>query len=268
MNGASDLLNRLLNEADSNACPPATPGFVADQRLWSLLDSSVLGSVGSGELRRARFPLRRANHVYWGSLTWMGLAHAASSLLQLGSTVVLARCRTPHEFGMYPAAFAMVGVVSVLQQLGLPSLTVREEVLTDEIFSTAFTVKTAVTALLSVVIATISCAEMGFLRHAGVRRVLLVLAITPPFGISAFLPSANLEQAGRLKEEMLVDTIGSVVGAKATIAFTTLGFSYISVAYSQAIGGAVYILMIVAGRGHIRHWIGIQAWRGITVLSL
>jgi O-antigen/teichoic acid export membrane protein len=198
----------------------------------------------------------------------MVLAQFIAFVLQFASTVVLARYLTPYEVGVSAVAFAVVAVVSVFQQLGLPSLIVREEVLTEEISITAFTVNAAFTALLSLVIAATSFAGAAFFRDGGVQRVLLVLAVTPLFGVFAFLPSANLERAGRFKEMALIGTVGGILNAAATIVFAVRGYSYMSVAYAQVMSSAVYaLLMVIVGREHVRHRLGLTAWRRISAFG-
>lgn len=202
------------------------------------------------------------------SLAWMAFAQAASFLIQFSATVVLARYLSPKEVGVAAVAFAIIGIVSLFQQLGLPSLIVREEVLTDDISSTAFTVNALVTMFLSATIALISFVGASFLRDAGVQRALLVLAISPLFGIFAFLPSAHLERAGRFKALALIGTIGGIVSAGATILFAILGFSYMSVAYSQLLSSGISaLILMIIGREHIHHRIGFKAWRRITNFS-
>ena len=202
------------------------------------------------------------------SLAWMAVTQAISFILQFSSSVILARYLTPREMGIFAVAIAITGMISIFQQLGLPSLIVREPVLTDEVSSTAFTVNALVTSLLSIAIVAASFAGAAFLRDEGVRHVLLVLAISPLFGIFAFLPTSNMEREGRFKAMALIQTVGSIITAIATIGFAMLGLSYMSIAYSQLIGSAIYAgLMMWVGRRHISYRIGFTAWRRITDFS-
>ena len=67
------------------------------------------------------------------SLAWMALAQGCSLVMQFAASVVLARYLTPYETGIYAVALAMVGILALMQALGLHSLIVREENLTQEI---------------------------------------------------------------------------------------------------------------------------------------
>lgn len=199
----------------------------------------------------------------------MASAQATSFVIQFIATVVLARYLSPKEVGVAAVAFAIIGVVSLFQQLGLPSLIVREEVVTDDISATAFTINAVVTALLSLTITMISFAGASFLHDSGVRDVLLVLAIPPLFGVFTFLPGAHLERAGRFKAIALIGTIGGIVSAGATIAFAVMGLSYMSVAYAQLLGsGSSAAMVLFVGRRHVHYAIGFKAWRRVTHFSL
>ena len=203
------------------------------------------------------------------SFAWLSSAQAVGVVLQFASSVVLARYLTPHEMGIYAVALAVVGSLSLFQQLSLPALIVREEVLTEDIVRTAFTINALVTALLALILAAASFAGAHLLGDPGVGNVLLVIAVTPLFGIFAFLPSANLERDGHFKELAIVATVSNVLTAIATIGFVLFHLSYMSIAYSQVVGSASYAgLMIIFGRRHVSHRFGIQAWRRVLGFSV
>lgn len=198
------------------------------------------------------------------SLAWVGMAQAISVVLQFSSSVVLARYLTPYEMGIFAVAVATVGMLSLFQQLGLNALIVREEVLTREVTSTAFTINALISILLSLVIVGASYAGAAFLGDEGVGRVLRVLAITPLFGIFSFLPGANLERSGRFRELALIGTANGVITAATTIGLAMLGFKYMSIAYAQVVSSAAFaIMLIVVGRSHFDVRTGFAAWRRI-----
>lgn len=199
------------------------------------------------------------------SLAWLGLAQAISVILQFASSVVLARYLTPYEMGIFAVAVATVAMLSVFQQLGLNALIVREEVLTEEVSSTAFTVNALLSIALSLVVVAASYGGAAFLGDEGVRHVLLVLAVPPLLGILSFLPAANLERHGRFRDLALVTTAGGVVSAGVTIALAVLGLSYMSVAYAQLAGsGLMTALLVIVGRRHFRTRVGLTSWRRVT----
>ena len=115
------------------------------------------------------------------SLVYMAVAQVFTFILQFLLTIVLAHFLTPYETGIYAVALAIIGVLSLIQAFGLQALIVREEVLTPEISSTAFTINALTAVALAAGIASISVIGGRILGDIGVQRVLLVLAIKPIF---------------------------------------------------------------------------------------
>lgn len=202
------------------------------------------------------------------SLAWMGAAQAASFIAQFGCSVVLARYLSPHEMGIFAIAMATVGMLTLLQSFGLHPLIVREEVLDESVAITAFTIN----ALISIAAcaATILCAYLGgkLLGDDGVRRVLLVLSISPLFGILGFLPGSQMERNARFKELALITMATAFVGAITTIVLTLLGFRYMSLAYSTVVSSAFLACTItIVGRRYLSCRVGLHAWRRVLRFS-
>lgn len=203
------------------------------------------------------------------SLAWVGMAQAISVLLQFSSSVVLARYLSPYEMGIFTVAIATTAILSLFQQLGLNSMIVREEVLTDGISRSVFTVNALITVGLSIAIVAASYGGELFLRDEGVRHVLLVLAVTPLFGIFSLLPGANLERNGRFRELALIATATGIINAAVAITLAVLGFKYMSVAYAQVASSAgSAIMLMVAGRRHFSCRMGLGAWRHVAAFGL
>ncbi|GLI99762.1 oligosaccharide flippase family protein [Sphingobium sp. BS19] len=203
------------------------------------------------------------------SLMWMGGAQVLSLVLQFASTIVLARYLSLHDAGIYAVALALVAVLALVQHLGLQALIVREEVLTPEISTTAFTINALISLALAGVIGAIATFGGAYLGDPGVQRALSLLAITPLFQIFIFLPAATLERHGQFKEIALVGTAATVCGTIATIVFVLLGYSYMSVPYAQWVNGGVNaVLMTIVGFHHVSFRIGFRAWRRIGDFGL
>lgn len=199
----------------------------------------------------------------------MALAQGCAFALQFAGSVVLARYLTPYETGVYAIALATIGVLSIMQALGLQSLIVRVEILTPEIRTTAFTVNAGIAVALSTSIAAIGVFGGAFLHDEGVRKVLLTLAGTPLFGIFSFLPSAQLERDGRFKALALIGTASGVVGTIATIVLAVDGFSYMSIAYAHWVGAGAYtIIANVVGYQYSSFRVGFKSWRHVGNFGL
>jgi O-antigen/teichoic acid export membrane protein len=204
-----------------------------------------------------------------GSLAWMGLAQLLSFALQFASTIIVARYLTAHDLGIYAAALAIVGLLSLVQTMGLPALIVREVELTDEIKASAFTINAIVGLLLSLAILGISYGGERLLGDPGVRYALLGLSPTPLLAIFSFLPAAMLEREGDFKTIALVGTAGTIAGTSAVILSAMAGTSYMSVVFGQwANVGTVTLAMNIAGAHHASLRPGLRAWRRVADFAL
>lgn len=195
----------------------------------------------------------------------MGIAQGAGFLIQFSSSVVLARYLSPHDMGIFAIGLATVAVLALLQNFGLQPLIVREEVLTDSIRATVFTVNACICIVQSAATALLAFAGASFLGDEGVKHVLLVLSICPLFGIFSFLPGAELERHARFKATALITFLTNLLGGAATIVFAVLGYKYMSLAYAQVIGAAVLSLAFIGvGREYFICRLGLAEWRRIS----
>lgn len=198
------------------------------------------------------------------SLAWMGLSQVIILSCQFGAQVVLVRHLTLHEAGVYAVGLAVVGVLSLVQTLGLQALIVREDVLSPDLVRTAFTVNALISVGLAGAILATSWAGAAWLGDPGVQRVLAVLAVTPLIGIFSFLPAALMEREGRFREIAIAGAAGSVAGAIVTILLAVQRFTYMSAAYAQwASIGATTVLTVVLGRENASLRMGLKAWRRV-----
>jgi O-antigen/teichoic acid export membrane protein len=203
------------------------------------------------------------------SLAWMGVSQGASLTLQFAASVVLARYLTPYEMGIYAVAAALVGVLGIVQALGLRSLIVRAEALTPELMATAFSINAVIAMFLSASIAAASFLGGAFLNDEGVKHVLLVLAVSPLLTIFEFLPGANIERRAKFKVMALIGTARAVVGAVVTIILAVMGLKYMSIALAllmSQITGAIFVNIV--GREYVGFRLSLKGWRPIAQYGL
>ena len=95
------------------------------------------------------------------------------------------------------------------------------------------------------------------------------MSITPLFGIFAFLPSAQLEQAGSFQTMALIGIAGNVMGTFATITLAIHGLSYMSIAYAQWVTvGVQTVILNIIGHKHSSYRLGYKVWRRVGHFGL
>ena len=201
--------------------------------------------MGTRKSREERLSVRR-------HLAWVGLSQVLYFVLQFGNSVLIARLLGPYEMGVYAVALAIVGVIGLFQQFGLSGFVVRERDMTPELQAGAFTINAALSLILSGAIVLASVLGGFALHEPGVRRVMLILAITPALGIFQFLPEANLERNARFKALSIIGTSKVAISQIAAVVLAYLGQSYMSLAYSQLLAALFGVVACnIVGREHI-----------------
>lgn len=203
-------------------------------------------------------PIRR-------SLAWVGLGQVSYAVLTFLGSVVIARLLTPYDTGVFAIAVATVGVLAVVQAMGLNNFLIREPVLTPDLVATAATVNIVMALGLAALIALIGLAGGILFADPGVRDVLLVLAVVPLLGQIAFLPNAMLEREGQFRTLALVRTGSTATGLLLTIGFALAGFRYMSLAYSQVATALLTNLMLLfIARRHVSFRLSLSHWSRVS----
>lgn len=197
-------------------------------------------------------------------LAWTAAGQASFFVIQFVGSVIVARLLSPYEMGVYALALAIVGVLNLIQSIGLGSYLVREPDLTPERVATAFTVNAAISLLLSAITVALGIAGTFLANDPGIRGVLLVLAITPLVGIFSVVPTALLEREANFRLISITNVVRSIVATVGTVVLAYNGWSYYSIAFGQ-VGGSIVgtALLCMLARRHI-HWrLSIAGWREV-----
>ncbi|RYD22926.1 MAG: hypothetical protein EOP89_12370, partial [Lysobacteraceae bacterium] len=166
------------------------------------------------------------------SLAWVGMGQVGYIVLTFLGSVVVARLLTPYDTGVFAIAASTIGLLAIIQAMGLNNFLIREPELTPDLVATTYTVNAMISVLLAVMVALIGIAGGFFFRDVGVRDVLLVLAVVPIIGQLAFLPNAMLEREGQFRTLALMKTASTALGLLMTVGFALAGYRYMSLAYS------------------------------------
>lgn len=199
------------------------------------------------------------------SLAWMASGQAAFMIFQFVGSIAVARLLGPYNTGIFAIALAVVGFVGVIQSLGLNELLVRERELTRDIVATAFTINFAIALAMALVIAGVGLLGGALFREAGVRHILLVIAVVPIVGTLAFVPQAMLHREGDFRLLAIVRAGSTGLSVALTVVLALLGYNYMSFAYSQvATALATNILINVIARRHVSFRMSLADWPRIV----
>jgi PST family polysaccharide transporter len=155
-------------------------------------------------------------------------------LLQLASSIVLARLLTPREFGLAATVYLFAGVASLLAEMGIGSAVVRKRDLRAVDVATAFWANALGGVALTVLLVALSPAIARIYDSPELVGLMWLIALR--FCLSLHVvPLALLERSMDFSRIARIDVLAFVLGATAAIAAAFAGFG----AYSLVIGPLV-----------------------------
>jgi O-antigen/teichoic acid export membrane protein len=119
-------------------------------------------------------------HRTVSGLLWTGWGRVANAALQLGIVGVLARLLSPADFGVVSAALIVVGLSSIVSQIGLGPAIVQRRDLEPRHLDTAFTASVLLGILLGAVVWIVAPFVASVVRIPAAAPVLRALALTFP----------------------------------------------------------------------------------------
>lgn len=199
------------------------------------------------------------------SLAWTALAQGLFFVIQYGGSIVLARLLSPREMGVYAIALATIGLLGILQAMGLNSYIVRHEQLTPERLGTAFGVNALINLFVAAVVLLIAPLAGHYMNDDGVRRVMTALALAPLLGALEFPAGALMHRDMRFKPLAVIQVVKAAVTAGVTLYGASVGWSTMSLAYGTLAGGFVGLVIITAlARPHRHLRLSLAHWREVT----
>ncbi len=153
-------------------------------------------------------------------------ALGASSLLRVGSVMVLARLLEPTDFGLIGMVTAFTGVLNLFRDFGLSAATVQHADVTEEQTSTLFWINILVGAILTVSTVLLAHVVAAFYGETRLISVTCVVAIGFLFNGAGVQHSALLQRQMRFTALALIDTVSLVVSTVIAIGGAMAGYGY------------------------------------------
>lgn len=147
-------------------------------------------------------------------------------MVNLGSTVVLARILAPADYGVVAMATAVVGLAWLFQDLGLSQATVQASAVDHGQVTAAFWIGTAFSALVTVVVALSAGAVAAFYEEPSVAPVMGALAVTCLLAGLGAQHRALLTRELRLTVVSLIALLAAVLALVAGVALAAAGAGY------------------------------------------
>ena len=174
---------------------------------------------------------------------------AARFLLNVASTMALARMLEARDFGVIAVAVASVGVLSLVKDAGLTSATIQHRSVSHRQASTLFWATAGLSTLVSLVIAVLAPLLGWFYGDTRVRDVVLAMAVVPLVDGLGMQHLAIMIRRMEFPRISAVDVISMLVALATAVAVAWRGGGYWALVAQEIAGSFVStaLLWILCG---------------------
>ncbi|OWQ93064.1 hypothetical protein CDN99_00725 [Roseateles aquatilis] len=183
-----------------------------------------------------------------GALVWSFAERYASLLVNIGSTMALARLLTPQEIGIYSVCAAFVTIATVLRDFGISEYLIQEKELTEDKMRAAYAGAIAIGWSVGLVAMLARHPLAVYLKEPAVIEVIGILALNfaiLPFASPAFaLLNRNME----FRKIFIIQFSSSMVHACTGVLLAMHGYGFRSLAWASVANTTFQALLLLIMR--------------------
>ena len=153
-------------------------------------------------------------------------AQGAKFLLNMASTMILARLLMPRDFGLVAMVMTVANFLRVFKDAGLSIATVQRERITHAQVSNLFWINVAVSAVSTLVLAASAPIIARFYGNPRLIPITLFLSVTFLISGSTIQHQALLKRQMRFKALAVIEVGSMVIGVFVAVLMAALGYGY------------------------------------------
>lgn len=193
------------------------------------------------------------------SLTYSALNSYANLLLQIASTVIIARLLTPEQTGVFAVAAVFAALASTFRDFGVGEYLIQEKIVTEETLRAALLVNIVISWAMAVALFTAAPLAGRFYGTSGVTDVMRVQSISfllIPFGA---ITMAWFRREMNFRPNLIAGIASSVVGFAVSVTMALMGYGYMSLAWASVAGvSATVVVSILLRPAWFPKWPGVK----------
>jgi PST family polysaccharide transporter len=199
-------------------------------------------SENKGEAQKVDMRELKRKSLRGGSVTM--ISQGISFVINLSSTILLARLLSPLEFGAIAMVTALTGFAGLFRDLGLSAAAVQKKDLTNAQQSNLFWLNLAMGLILTLVVASASPLVGMFYGRPELMLLCLVSSLNFLIGSLTTQHSASMIRNMQFGRQATAMIGGNVLGLIATILMALKGMSYWSLVWGGMLGSICTSLMM------------------------
>ncbi|MFG6637677.1 lipopolysaccharide biosynthesis protein [Sulfitobacter sp. 1A12126] len=187
--------------------------------------------TGSPDLKDLNRRSKRGGMITIGS-------QAVTMLMQLTSTVVLARMLTPDDYGVMGMVLSVVALAAIFKDLGLSSAAIQKQNLTVEHQTNLFWINSVFGLLLSGVVFAVAPAVAWFFGRPELTGMTWVLSLTFIFAGLGAQHNSMIVRNMQFGHQGIINVASIAVTFMVSVSLAALDFGFWSLAWGHVAGAA------------------------------
>jgi PST family polysaccharide transporter len=166
------------------------------------------------------------------------IARGANIVVQLASTILLARILSPHDFGVVAVVLALVGFAPMLIDLGTGEASTQKALITPEQISTLFWLNISISLALTVLLIGSSGVIAKIFGEPDITGIAMALSVT--FVLTALFNqhSALMRRAMQFHRIAMIDISANLAGSVVSVVLALRGWGYWSLVAKPVVTAA------------------------------
>ncbi|WP_448212540.1 oligosaccharide flippase family protein [Colwellia sp. MEBiC06753] len=165
-------------------------------------------------------------------------------IIQIASTLILARILTPEHIGLFTIASALTGIAQMFRDFGISEYLIKEKVINRRVLSSAFTASIIIAWPIATLLIIASPLLSLFYEHKDVGYLITILSLNmflSPFGS---IPMSVMRKNLNFKPISIANVSNTLVNTSASVALAFLGFEAYSLAIASVLGTVTTVTII------------------------